>query len=210
MKKAFSILSLILPLFLTACGSDEFKGRYTDQEGLKSYEFLPDGELRIVSDKNETFGRYEYESNDKKITLMSEQNTPSGTVTVNEDGSLQLDATTLTRSVDTAMLANSTWIGNEGQYTFTLTFTPTEKGLETYSELVTYYDDDMTYVYQTDDSITKLSGNQLFLDNTVYSVSDVSDTSLKLSIGNQSMVIHKHPKDTRIEFRDDYSNVDDE
>lgn len=210
MKKAFSILSLILPLFLTACGSDDFEGRYTDQEGLKSYEFLPDGELRIVNQEDETFASYEYNANDKKLTLMSDENTPSGTVTVNDDGSLQLNATTLTRSVDTAMLANSTWIGNEGQYTFTLTFTPTEKGLETYSELVTYYDDDMSYIYQTDDSITVLSGNKLLLDKTVYTVSDVSDTSLKLSIGNQSMVMHKHPKDTRIEFRDGYNNIDEE
>lgn len=210
MKKAFSILSLILPLFLTACGSDDFEGRYTDQEGLKSYEFLPNGELRIVNQEDETFASYEYNANDKKLTLMSDENTPSGTVTVNDDGSLQLNATTLTRSVDTAMLANSTWIGNEGQYTFTLTFTPTEKGLETYSELVTYYDDDMSYVYQTDDSITVLSGNKLMLDKTVYTVSNVSDNSLKLSIGNQSMVMHKHPKDTRIEFREGYNDIDDE
>lgn len=209
MKKAFSIFSLILPLFLSACSSDDFEGRYTDQEGLKSYEFLPEGELRIVSEESETLSSYEYDASDKVLTLISEPNSTTE-AQVNEDGSIQLDATMLTRAVDESMLANSTWIGNQGEYTFTLTFTPTQKGLETYSELVTYYTDDMTYAYQTDDSITRLSGNKLFLDQTIYTVSDVTDTSLKLSIGQQSMVLHKHPKGTAIEFREAYSNIDDE
>lgn len=209
MKKAFSIFSLILPLFLSACSSEDFEGRYTDQEGLKSYEFLPEGELRIVSEESETLSSYEYDASDKVLTLISEPNSTTE-AQVNEDGSIQLDATMLTRAVDESMLANSTWIGNQGEYTFTLTFTPTQKGLETYSELVTYYADDMTYAYQTDDSITRLSGNKLFLDQTIYTVSDVTDTSLKLSIGQQSMVLHKHPKGTAIEFREAYSNIDDE
>lgn len=209
MKKAFSIFSLILPLFLSACSSEDFEGRYTDQEGLKSYEFLPEGELRIVSEESETLSSYEYDASDKVLTLISEPNSTTE-AQVNEDGSIQLDATMLTRAVDESMLANSTWIGNQGEYTFTLTFTPTQKGLETYSELVTYYTDDMTYAYQTDDSITRLSGNKLFLDQTIYTVSDVTDTSLKLSIGQQSMVLHKHPKGTAIEFREAYSNIDDE
>lgn len=209
MKKAFSIFSLILPLFLSACSSEDFEGRYTDQEGLKSYEFLPEGELRIVSEESETLSSYEYDASDKVLTLISEPNSTTE-AQVNEDGSIQLDATMLTRAVDESMLANSTWIGNQGEYTFTLTFTPTQKGLETYSELVTYYTDDMTYAYQTDDSITRLSGNKLFLDQTIYTVSDVTDTRLKLSIGQQSMVLHKHPKGTAIEFREAYSNIDDE
>lgn len=209
MKKAFSIFSLILPLFLSACSSEDFEGRYTDQEGLKSYEFLPEGELRIVSEESETLSSYEYDASDKVLTLISEPNSTTE-AQVNEDGSIQLDATMLTRAVDESMLANSTWIGNQGEYTFTLTFTPTQKGLETYSELVTYYADDMTYAYQTDDSITRLSGNKLFLDQTIYTVSDVTDTRLKLSIGQQSMVLHKHPKGTAIEFREAYSNIDDE
>lgn len=209
MKKAFSIFSLLLPLFLSACSSDDFEGRYTDQEGLKSYEFLPEGELRIVSEESETLSSYEYDASDKVLTLISEPDSTTE-AQINDDGSIQLNAMTLTRAVDESMLANSTWIGNQGEYTFTLTFTPTQKGLETYSELVTYYNDDNTYVYQTDDSITRLSGNKLFLDQTLYTVSDVTDTRLKLSIGQQSMVLHKHPKGTAIEFREGYSNIDDE
>lgn len=209
MKKAFSIFSLLLPLFLSACSSDDFEGRYTDQEGLKSYEFLPQGELRIVSEESETLSSYEYDASDKVLTLISEPDSTTE-AQINDDGSIQLNAMTLTRAVDESMLANSTWIGNQGEYTFTLTFTPTQKGLETYSELVTYYTDDNTYVYQTDDSITRLSGNKLFLDQTIYTVSDVTDTRLKLSIGQQSMVLHKHPKGTAIEFREGYSNIDDE
>jgi hypothetical protein len=81
--------------------------------------------------------------------------------------------------------------------------------METYSELVTYYDDDMTYVYQTDDSITRLAGDKLLLDRTQYRVSDVTEDSLTLSIGSNSMQLKKYPKGTEVEFREGYQSEDD-
>jgi hypothetical protein len=41
-------------------------------------------------------------------------------------------------------------------------------------------------------------------------VSDVTADSLTLSIGNNYMTLSKHPKGTAIEFREGYSNIDDE
>ena len=85
----------------------------------------------------------------------------------------------------------------------------TDKGMETISELVTYHDEDMTYLSQTDDSITRLRGNMLLLDLTPYTVSEVTRDSFKITIGENSMVLEKHPKDTEITIRDGYQPEDE-
>jgi hypothetical protein len=210
MRKLASLFVVVLALLLSACGSDEFHGRYTDPEGLTSYEFAPDGKVTIVTQSAETTTNYHYNAKSQTLTLTENGAQPAQTIQVTDNGSLEVGNTLFARALDTSMLIDSTWIGHQGEYTFTLTFSQSDNGLETFSELVTYYDDDKTYAYQTDDSITVLRGNQLHLDKTVYIVSDVTDTSLKISIGNQSMVIHKHPKGTAIEFREGYSDIDSE
>lgn len=210
MKTIISLIAICLAVLLTACGNEDFQGRYVDQKGLTSYQFQPDGQLLITTDSTQTQANYKYDADEQKIRLVGNENLPAEVIQVNEDGSLTMGSVKLTRGVTESMLAGSTWIGNQGQYTFALTFNKTDKGLETFSELVSYYDDDMTYLYQTDDSITRLVGNKLFLDETIYTVSDVTDTSLKLSISGKSMVIHKQPKGTAVEFREGYTNIDDE
>jgi hypothetical protein len=210
MKKFVSLLAIALPFLLSACSNDDFQGRYTDNEGVTSYQFEPDGKVEIVTANGSTTAHYNYDASAQTITLKADQTLPVEQLDVNDDGSLQADKKSLQRAADESMLADSTWIGDQGPYTFALTFKPSDKGLETYSELVTYYDDDMTYLYQTDDSITRLQGNKLLLDKTVYTVSEVTDNSLKLTIAGKSMVIHKQPPGTAVEFRDGYHNIDDE
>jgi len=210
MRKLASLIFMLLALLLSACGSDEFQGRYTDAVGLTSYQFATDGTVTIVTQSSETTTNYQYNTKTQTLTLTENGSLPAQTIQVTDNGSLEVGSTTFARALVPSMLIDSTWMGNEGEYTFSLTFSQTDKGLETFSELVTYYDDDKTYVYQTDDSITVLRGNKLHLDKTIYTVSDVTDTSLKLSIGNQSMIIHKHPKGTTIDFREGYSDIDDE
>lgn len=208
--KPFALLfALLMPLLLTACGNDEFQGRYVATDGITSYEFLPEGKLIILDGDKVISAQYNFDSNDRTLSLESEQALRSDTLTVNDEGNLHFDDTTLVKSVDYQMLEDATWIGHEGQNTFALTFTKTEAGMETYSELVTYYDDDMTYVYQTDDSITRLAGDKLLLDRTQYRVSDVSEDSITLSIGSNSMQLRKYPKGTEIEFREGYQSEDD-
>ena len=204
-------LTFALLAFVAGCGSDEtIQGRYVNTDGLVTYQFQSDGSVRITTDENVISALYDYDKAAQRITLESDRVLPTQALTINDNGNLESDGVSLYRGVDETMLAESTWIGEQGQYVFGLTFTETDKGLETFSELVSYYDDDMTYVYQTDDSITRLTGNKLFLDKTEYTVSEVTDTSLKLSIGGKSMVIHKYPKGSPIKFLDGYINVDDE
>lgn len=209
--KAFAlVLSLCMTLLLSACGSAPFQGRFIADDGITSYEFQPDGTVFIVSQDQVITARYHYNKDDEAISLEAEQDLPVSTLTVVDQDTLTMDSATLTRGVDYTMLNDSTWIGHQGDFTFALTFTQTDKGMETYSELVSYYNDDMTYAYQTDDSITRLTGDKLLLDATQYMVSDVSDDSLTLSIGNNYMTLSKHSKGTAIEFREGYNNIDDE
>ncbi len=209
MKPVALLFAMLTPLLLTACGNDDFQGRYVATDGITSYEFLPEGKLIILDGDKVISAQYDYDSSEQIITLESEQELRSDTLTVEQDGKLSFDDTTLTKGVDYQMLEDATWIGHEGQNTFALTFTKTEEGMETYSELVTYYDDDMTYVYQTDDSITRLAGDKLLLDRTQYRVSDVTEDSLILSIGSNSMQLKKYPKGTEVEFREGYQSEDD-
>ncbi|MDO8828122.1 hypothetical protein [Methylophaga sp.] len=210
MKQLLMLLSLSLPLLLTGCGYDEFEGRFIGPDGNISYEFQTDGSVAVVQGEDVSTAEYEYKSNDRIIKLISEQDLPANTLKVKEDGNLEADEMTLTRGVDYAMLDNSTWIGHQGQYTFALTFTMTEQGMETVSELVSYYDENMMYLSQTDDSITRLEGNKLLLDQTQYTVSDVSRESFKISIGENSMVLEKQPKGTEITIRNGYERIDEQ
>lgn len=209
LKRPSLLLLFILPLLLSACDKEAFQGRYVSPDGGTSYEFLPDGKLIILEGDQVHTGHYDYHCNDQTITLTAEAPLPVNTLRLDESGQLETGHMTLLHSVDYHMLDNSTWIGHDGQYTFALTFTKTEKGMETFSELVTYYDDDMSYAYQTDDSITRLTGNQLLLDSTPYTVSNVSEDSLTLSIGNKSMQLKKYPKGTPIQFREGYQSEDE-
>lgn len=209
MKPLALVFALLTPLLLTACGNDDFQGRYVATDGITSYEFLPEGKLIILDGDKVISAQYDYDSSEQTISLESEQELHTETLAVNEAGNLSFDDTQLIKSVDYQMLEDSTWIGHEGQFTFALTFTKTEAGMETYSELVSYYDDDMTYVYETDDSITRLAGDKLLLDRTEYRVSDVTEDSLTLSIGNNSMQLSKYPKGTEITFREGYQSEDD-
>ena len=127
-----------------------------------------------------------------------------------EDGNLEVADMSLIRGVDYGMLADTTWIGHEGQYSFALTFTMTEQGMETVSELVSYYDENMMYLSQMDDSITRLVGNKLLLDLTQYTVSDVTHDSFKISIGDNSMLLEKQLKGTAITIREGYQLVDEQ
>lgn len=122
--------------------------------------------LRFIRGEDVITAEYEYDSGEQLIKLKAEDDLPTDTLTVKDEDHLQIADMTLTRGVDYAMLADTTWIGQQGQYSFALTFTMTDKGMETVSELVTYHDDDMTYLSQTDDSITRLRGNMLLLDLT--------------------------------------------
>jgi hypothetical protein len=210
MKAIALLFSLCLTLLLSGCGNDEFQGRFIAADGITSYEFQPDGTVFIVSQDQVITAHYTYSAKQNTLTLEAEEALPTNLLTVTENHTLTSADTTLTRGVDYTMLNDSTWIGHQGDYTFALTFSQTDKGMETYSELVSYYNDDMTYVYQTDDSITVLSGDKLLLDATQYMVSDVTADSLTLSIGAKHMTINKHPKGTAIEFREGYSNIDDE
>lgn len=212
MKKLTWLIALILPVVLTACGSnEEFEGRFIAPDGLTSYQFLPEGKVNI-NKGGEDIGtaQYEYDSGDQTLTLRGDVDLPTEMLTVNNQGHLEAGDIRLTRGVDYGMLADSTWIGHTGPYSFSLTFTETEAGMATFSELVTYYDDDKTYMSQTDDSITRLSGNMLFVDMTQYEVSDVSQQQFKLTISNSSMVFEKHPKDTQIEYREGYQSIDED
>lgn len=203
------LLALILPVVLAACGShDEFEGRFIAPDGLTSYQFLPEGQV-IINKGGEDIGteQYEYDSSDQTITLSGDTDLPTDSLTVNNEGHLEAGDVMLTRGVDYGMLADSTWIGHTGPYSFSLTFTVTDAGMATFSELVTYYDDDQTYMSQTDDSITRLSGNMLLLDLTRYTVSEVTRDSFKISIGDNSMVLEKHPKGTDIQIREGYQLV---
>jgi hypothetical protein len=209
--KAFALVfSLCITLLLSGCGSDTFQGRFIANDGITSYEFQPDGTVFIVSQDQVITAQYTYNKNKQAISLEAAETLPAESLTVADNDTLTMDDATLVRGVDYAMLKDSTWIGHQGDFTFALTFTQIDKGMETYSELVSYYNDDMTYAYQTDDSITRLTGDKLLLDATQYMVSDVSDDSLTLSIGNNYMTLNKHPKGTAIEFREGYKNIDDE
>lgn len=210
MKKFAFTLALLVPILLSACsnGNDEFQGRFIAPDGGTSYEFLPANKLIIIDRDEVTEARYQYNQSQQTLSLTSEQPLPADSLTVTEAGNLKMNDTILERGVSYDMLTDSTWIGHEGDYTFSLTFNQTDKGMETYSELVTYYSEDQSYDLQTDDSITRLTGHTLLLDQTAYTVSDVSDNSLTLSIGPNTMIIEKHPKGTEIEFRDGYSNSD--
>lgn len=210
MKVIALIFSLCLTLLLSGCGSDEFQGRFIAADGITSYEFQPDGTVFIVSQDQVITAQYTYHKDKQTISLKAEEVLPTDTLSVIDSRTLTMEDSKLSRGVDYDMLKDSTWIGHQGDYTFALTFSQTEKGMETYSELVSYYNDDMTYAYQTDDSITRLTGDKLLLDATQYMVSDVTDDRLTLSIGNNYMTLSKHPKGTAIEFREGYSNIDDE
>lgn len=209
MKHFVWLMALTLSLMLSGCGYDEFEGRFVSPDGNISYTFQPDGTLEIVQDENVITAEYEYKSSDQIIKLSSDQDLPADTLKVKDDGNLQSAEMTLTRSVDYAMLADTTWIGHQGQYTFALTFTMTEQGLETVSELVSYYDENMMYLSQMDDSITRLAGNMLLLDLTQYIVSDVTPDSFKISIGDNSMVLEKQPKGTEIAIREGYQLINE-
>jgi len=200
---------ILLPILLTGCGYDEFQGRFIGANGEISYEFQPDGSLEIIQGDAITTAEYEYNSGDQTIKLRSEQDLPTDTLSVTDDGHLETDDVRLNRGVDYSMLADSTWIGHQGQFTFSLTFTPTQEGMETVSELVTYYDEEKMYLSQTDNSITRLSGNKLLLDLTQYTVSNVTSESFKLSIGDNSMVFEKYPKGTEIEYSEGYQLIEE-
>lgn len=204
MKKCVWLTAFILSIALTGCGYDEFQGRFIDAEGNTSYEFQPDGTLEITEGEEITTAEYEYNSRRQIIKLSADQALPTTILNVKDDGNLASDEITLTRGVDYAMLTDTTWIGHQGQYTFALTFSMTEQGLETVSELVSYNDEDKTYTSQIDDSITRLDGNKLLLDLTPYIVSEVSRESFKISIGENSMVLEKHPKGSAIDYREGY------
>lgn len=204
MKKCVWLTAFILSIALTGCGYDEFQGRFIDAEGNISYEFQPDGTLEITEGEEITTAEYEYNSGRQIIKLSADQALPTTKLNVKDDGNLASDEITLTRGVDYAMLTDTTWIGHQGQYTFALTFSRTEQGLETVSELVSYNDEDKTYTSQIDDSITRLDGNMLLLDLTPYIVSEVSRESFKISIGENSMVLEKHPKGSAIDYREGY------
>lgn len=204
MKKCVWLTAFILSIALTGCGYDEFQGRFIDAEGNTSYEFQPDGTLEITEGEEITTAEYEYNSRRQIIKLSADQALPTTTLNVKDDGNLASDEITLTRGVDYAMLTDTTWIGHQGQYTFALTFSMTEQGLETVSELVSYNDEDKTYTSQVDDSITRLDGNMLLLDLTPYIVSEVSRESFKISIGENSMVLEKYPKGSAIDYREGY------
>ncbi|MEX1201584.1 MAG: hypothetical protein WEB02_12425 [Methylophaga sp.] len=211
MRKFIWLLTLIMPVLLTACGSnEEFEGRFIAPDGLTSYQFLPEGKVNI-NKGGEDIGtaQYEYDSGDQTITLNGDADLPTESLTVNNEGHLEAADITLTRGIDYNMLADSTWIGHTGPYSFSLTFTETDEGMDTFSELVTYYDDDKTYMSQTDGSITRLSGNMMFVDMTQYEVSDVSQQQFKLTITDSSMVFEKHPKGTKIEYREGYQAIDE-
>lgn len=209
MKKLAWLFALLLPITLTGCGYDEFQGRFIDPEGNISYEFQPEGTVDIIHGEDITTAEYQYDSGNQIITLNAEQPLPSDTLTVEDEDHLQSGDVKLTRGVDYMMLADTTWIGQQGEYTFALTFTITDKGMETLSELVTYHDDDMTYLSQTDESITRLKGNMLLLDLTPYTVSEVDQDNFKISIGDNSMVLEKRPKGTEIMIRDGYKLIED-
>lgn len=210
MRKFTWLLALILTILMTACGSnEEFEGRFIAPDGLTSYQFLPEGKVNINrGGENIGSAQYEYNSGELAITLTGAEDLPTDTLTVNNEGHLQSGDIALTRGVNYGMLADSTWIGHTGPYSFSLSFTKTDKGMDTFSELVTYYDDDKTYMSQTDGSITRLSGNMMFVDMTQYEVSDVTQEQFKLTISNSSMVLEKHPKDTKIEYREGYQSID--
>ena len=210
MKQLNWLVAATLPLLMTACGGDEdFQGRYIGPEGVKSYQFLPEGKLEISEEGEVKNAEYDYDSGQQTITLMGNTDLPDDTLTVTDEGNLEMTDAVLTRGVDYEMLNDATWIGHEGDYTFSLTFEMTEKGLETLSELVTYYEDDKTFMSQTDDSITRLTGNMLFLDSTAYTVSDVTEDSFTITIGNNSMALEKHPKGTEVEYREGYESLDE-
>lgn len=207
MKKLVWLFALIVPITLSGCGYDEFEGRFISPDGNVSYEFQTDGTLKIIQGEDLTTADYQYKSSEQIIELSSDQDLPIDTLTVDDENHLQSGELILTRGVDYAMLADTTWIGNQGQYTFALTFTMTEQGLETVSELVSYYDENMMYLSQTDDSITRLEGNKLLLDQTQYTVSDVTNNSFKISIGENSMVLERQPKGTEITVREGYQLI---
>jgi len=208
MKNFIWLFAATLPLLLTACSNDaDFEGRFIGPEGVTSYTFQPDGILDIQLGEDVTTIEYHYDSSEQIITLIADTELPGNKLIVNDAGYLEAGDMTLTRGVDTAMLADSTWIGHQGQYTFALTFTETDEGLETVSELVTYYDEHKIYLSQTDDSITRLDGNKLLLDQTIYTVSDVTQERFTLSIADNSMVFKKHPKGTEINYREGFQQV---
>lgn len=211
MKNTTWLSALFLPVLLGACGgsSDDFQGRYVGPEGVKAYIFMPDGKLEITEKADVTEAEYTYDSGDKTITIKGDANLHGEILTLTEAGNLKSSATTLTRGVDNNMLAESTWIGHQGPFSFSLTSTLADDELQTDSVLVTYYDDDMTYMSQSDESITRLTGDRLFLDSTQYHVSDVTDSSFKLTIGENSMTLEKHPKGTEIDIREGYESLDE-
>jgi len=207
MKQAL-LIALTLSLLLAGCGYESFQGRFIGPAGPLSYTFQPDGTLKIHQGEDVTVVKYEYYSSDQFIKLKSDQDLPAKILNVKDKDHLQSNGILLTRGVDYTMLADTTWIGEQGQYTFALSFTMTDKGMETLSELVTYHDEDMTYVSQTDDSITRLRGNMLLLDLTPYKVSEVTHDSFKITIGENSMTLEKFPKNTQITIQEGYQSED--
>lgn len=205
MKKPVWLFASLLTILLTACSQDtDFEGRFVGPQGNMSYLFQPDGNLQIQQGEAITTAQYDYDSSKQLITLSIDTDMADNTFSVNADGDLEAGDFTLTRGVDYAMLADNTWIGHQGQYTFSLTFTATDEWMETVSELVTYYDEHKLYLSQTDDSITRLIGNKLYLDSTKYTVLNVSSERFTLSIADNSMVFDKHPKGTEINYREGF------
>ncbi len=212
MKKYLWLLAIILPALLSACSSnDEFEGRYIAPDGLTSYQFLPEGKVNI-NKGGEDIGtaQYRYDSDEQTITIVGADDLPANILTVNARGNLEAGDITLTRGVDYGMLADSTWIGQQDEFVFALSFSEADEGMATVSELVTYYEDEKAYLSQIDESITRLSGNMLFVDMTQYEVSEVSDDSFKISIGGNSMVLEKQPKGSKIEYLEGYQSIDEE
>ncbi|MCX4188990.1 hypothetical protein [Methylophaga sp. OBS3] len=212
MKSFAWLLTIGASAALIACSdSQDFDGRFIEPDGLTSYEFMPGGEVQINKGGEDiATAHYQYDSTDNVITLSSDMDLPNHFLTLKEDGNLHTGDFTMTRGIDYSMLADSTWIGEQGEFVFAMTFTESEEGMATYSELVTYYEDEKTYWVQPDDSIARLSGNMLFIDLTQYEVSDVEEDSFKITIGNNSMVLHKQPKGAGISYREDYSEVVEE
>lgn len=211
MKQFQWLIALFIPLILAACGSDDdFQGRFIAPNDLTSYEFFADGTLIIIEGVDDQITtKYQYDKRNQTITLSNDLESPHHTFIINNEGNLEAQATTLIRGISDDMLADSTWIGHQGDYSFALTFSETDEGMETASELVTYYPDEMSYLSQQDDSITRLNGNMMFVDLTQYTVSDVTQDSFKLTIGGNSMVLKKHPKATEIIIREGYTSEDE-
>ena len=111
MKKIIFLFALSLTHPLTGCGYDEFQGRFVGPEGNVSYEFNTDGTLEIHQGEDAITAEYEYDSGEQLINLKAEDDLPTDILTVKDEDHLQIADMTLTRGVDYAMHADTTWIG---------------------------------------------------------------------------------------------------